>query len=154
MLDQPTRQACMQTSAHVSGFAALKKTLETTVTMRCQMRSMGVTITEPAMNHPDNKRASLNAASTEQKGNCSCTSQSFPPQHPGQMKPCCHMHQQFNTCLKQHSFDKCLRTSESQQASRATSGCTTLPVENWMKPCLHRASVAGMEKASRGQPNG
>ena len=57
-----TRQKSVQTSAFGSEFTALKKAVETAVTLRCHLRSMGVKVTKPTQILVDNKSVFLNAS--------------------------------------------------------------------------------------------
>ena len=57
-----TRQTCVQTSTFGAEFTALKKAVETAITIRYHLRSMGLKVTKPTTIYVDNKSVFLNAA--------------------------------------------------------------------------------------------
>ena len=57
-----TRQTCVQTSTFGAEFTALKKAVETAITIRYHLRSMGMKVTKPTTIYVDNKSVFLNAA--------------------------------------------------------------------------------------------
>ena len=57
-----TRQTSVQTSTYGSEFTALKKAVETAVTIRYHLRAMGVVVTRPTKIFVDNKSVFINAA--------------------------------------------------------------------------------------------